>query len=283
MLRRRRGQAPWRRRTRSRACARRARRSPPWSPRPGTARRRCSRSGPRPTRVPLPGSLSTARDDDAVVFLRYIATAIHGVEPVPARGVRGVVGPRGFDMVHSRPAPRRRAGRAGPARWCWCSTICMRSPIPSCARRAHRARSNTSRRARRSRSRAGRSRRCRSPRWRARGSGARARRSRTSDWTTARPELLLEGGRSSSFEAERGLRPDRAYGRLAGRLVPRGALDAGRRAELGEHGRRSPVTTGSFPTTSASELLSRLPPDEAQVPQAHVRARSHERRPVRRA
>src|SRR5512132_3772397 len=35
------------------------------------------------------------RDDDAVVFLRYIAAAIHGVEPVPAEVFAALAGPGG--------------------------------------------------------------------------------------------------------------------------------------------------------------------------------------------
>ena len=46
------------------------------------------------------------RDDDAVVFLRYIAAAIHRVEPIPPEVFEALSGPAGSDVVEARPAPR---------------------------------------------------------------------------------------------------------------------------------------------------------------------------------
>jgi LuxR family transcriptional regulator, maltose regulon positive regulatory protein len=43
------------------------------------------------------------RDDDALVFLRYIAAAIHGVEPVPAEVFEALSGPGGFTWTNRVP------------------------------------------------------------------------------------------------------------------------------------------------------------------------------------
>ena len=140
--------------------------------------------GPRPIRVRSRGSRSTARDDDAVVFLRYVAAAIHRVEPLPPEVFDALSGPGGRPgRTASRGSGAR--WRRSSARWCWCSTTCTPSPIrpvSTCSRSC----SSTCRTARRSRSRAGRSRRCRSP---AGGRTAWCTRSasRTSGWTSRRP------------------------------------------------------------------------------------------------
>ena len=73
-------------------------------------------------------SLDGRDDDDAVVFLRYIAAALHGVEPLPAEVFDALSGPGGSSWSMRVP----RVGSALAAlerRWCWCSTICTRSPI----------------------------------------------------------------------------------------------------------------------------------------------------------
>ena len=64
-------------------------------------------------------------------------------------------------------------------------------------------------------------------------------------------QAAARSGRSRA-RRERAVRPDRADGRLAGGPIPRGAVDAGRRAEPGERRRIQPAATGSCPSTSAS-------------------------------
>ena len=74
---------------------------------------------------------------------------------------------------------------------------------------------------------------------------------------------LLLRGRGSRARRERAVRPDRADGGLACRLVPRGAVVAGRRAELGG----AAGFTGDDRFVSEYfrlELLSRLPAAEAR-------------------
>ena len=50
------------------------------------------------------------RDDDAVVLLRYVAAAIHRVEPLAREVVRCVVRARGLELVDTRSACRESAG-----------------------------------------------------------------------------------------------------------------------------------------------------------------------------
>ena len=188
------------------------------------------------------------RDDDAVVFLRYIAAAIHGVEPIAARGVRGAVGSRRDGLAQARRAPRERAGGPRAARWCWCSTTCTPSPIRpvwtcsppwsgTCLRLADRDRQQGG---------------ARPAAWALAGAGAAGRDRRGG------PPARRAGGRAAAESGRRGagreraLRTDGADGGLARRSVPRGALVAGRSPELGRAPRASPAKTGSSPTTSVS-------------------------------
>ena len=102
------------------------------------------------------------RDNDAVLFMRYIAAAIHRVEPIDARGLRRAVRPGRLELVDARPAPRERAdgaraplgarARRPARRW-------RTRPASTCSPRC----SSTFRRGRDRRSRAGRSRACPSP------------------------------------------------------------------------------------------------------------------------
>jgi LuxR family maltose regulon positive regulatory protein len=124
------------------------------------------------------------RDDDAVVFLRYIAAAIHGVEPVPDAVFAALSGPGGSTWTSRVP----RVGSALAA---------LERPLvlvlddlhavanPSCLD-VLAALVEYVRPARRSRSRAGKTRHCRLP---AGGRTAWCTRSacRTSDWTRRRP------------------------------------------------------------------------------------------------
>ena len=76
-------------------------------------------------------------------------------------------------------------------------------------------------------------------------------------------ELLLRAAGVELGDG-RGRRADRAHGGLASRSVPGGALDPGRCSRARRAPLPSPATTGSSPTTSAAELISRLPDAEAR-------------------
>ena len=218
------------------------------------------------------------RDDDAVVFLRYIAAAIHRVEPLAPEVFDALVRPGRIDLVDARPAPRERAGRARatagararrPARG--------REPVlPRRARRAVRVRPGRLADRDREQGGAGAAARpladagigCTRSAWRISGS------------TSRRPGCCSKR-RGRRARRDRARRPDRADGGLAGRSLPRGAVDAGRGAEPGEcrglH-RRRPVRVRVLPPRAPVPAAG----GRGAVPQAHVGARAHVRRPLRR-
>ena len=170
------------------------------------------------------------RDDDAVVFLRYIATAIHGVEAVPADVFDALSGPGG--STWSNRVPRLGAALAGVERplvlvlddlhavtnpSCLDVLTALIECVPAGSQIALASREVPA---------------LPLPRWRAQGLVHEVGPPdlRLDD---REAKLLLEAA-GVELHAERGLRPHRAHGRLAGGLVSRGALDAGRRSELGE-------------------------------------------------
>ena len=182
----------------ARLCAVERRRSRPWSRRPGTARRRCLRGGPRPIRVRSRGSRSTAETTTpwcSCATSRPRSTASSRSRPRCSTRCRA-----------QADRPGRSASRASGARWprsstrwCSCSTICTPSPIRpvwTCSRRC----SSTFRPARRSRSRAGKSRRCRSPAG-GRRDGCTRSAWRTSGSTSRRPSCCSRRPESSSTRA----------------------------------------------------------------------------------
>ena len=136
------------------------------------------------------------RDDDAVVFMRYIAAAIHQVEPLPPQVLDALSGPvasawatRVTRLGNAR-GRTRASVRAGARR----SACCRRSVLSG---RARGAGPRTFRPARRSRSRPEKSRRCHLP------AGAprdRCKRSawRISGWTSRRLRCSWKLPESSS-------------------------------------------------------------------------------------
>ena len=92
--------------------------------------------------------------------------------------------------------------------------------------------------------------------------------------------LLLEAA-GVELDASERLRADRADGGLARRPVPRGAVDAGRGAELGERRglhRRRPVRVRVLPPRAPVPAAG----GRGAVPQVHLGAGSHVRRSLRR-
>ena len=151
--------------------------------------------------------------------------------------------------------PGRSASRASGARWprssirwCWCSTICMPSPIRpvwTCSRSC----SSTFRPARRSRSRAGRSRRCRLP---AGGRNGRVHEIGVADLRLDEQEagLLLEAAGVELDASELSELTERTEGWPAGLYLAALSMQTG--APSSPAARASPATTGSCPSTSAS-------------------------------
>ena len=87
---------------------------------------------------PFAWVLLDARDSDAVVFLRYIAAAIHRVEPVSPEVFEALSGPGASTWAEARPARRRRAGRtrASPGARARRSAPRWQSVVPGRARGA---------------------------------------------------------------------------------------------------------------------------------------------------
>ena len=199
-------------------------------------------------------------DDDAVVFLRYIAAAIHRCRASAARGVRGVVRPRGIRLGDARPASRERTGgtraaagagarrsaRSSPIRPVW---TCSRSSfeyVPAGSQIAIASREEPA---------------LPLARWRAQG---RVHEIGVAELRLDEQEagLLLEAA-GVELDGERGLRADRADGGLACRPVPRGAVDAGRGGKpAGAEGFNGDDRFVS--EYFRFELLSRLPTAEAR-------------------
>ena len=77
------------------------------------------------------------RDDDGVPFLRYIAAAMHRVEPVAPEVFAALAGPGA--SIWSTGVPRVEARWLhSSVRWCWCSTTCTLSrvrPASTCSPR----------------------------------------------------------------------------------------------------------------------------------------------------
>ena len=202
-------------------------RSRPWSRPPGTARRRCSRSGPRLIRARSRGSRSTAETTMSVVFLRYIAAAIHGVEPLPPEVFDALSGPGGstwtsrVPRVGSALAALERPlvlvlddlhAVANPS--CLDVLAALFEYVPAGSQIAIASREEPGTPARPlARARAW----CTRSTW------------RTSGWTSRRPGCCSRLPESSCESSER-FRVDRADGGLARRPLPRGAVDAGRGA-----------------------------------------------------
>ena len=199
-----------------------------------------------------------ARDSDAVVFLRYIAAAIHRVEPVLARGVRRVVRP---ERVHlGERVPRVGAALAALERplvlalddlhlvanpSCLDVLAELVQYVPAGSQIAVASREEPA---------------LPLARWRTNGQASRDRR--------GGPPARRAGGRvaagscRSRARCERALRPDRADGRLARGPVPRGAVDAdGGAGSLGGEGFNGDDRFVS--EYFRGELLSRLPAAEA--------------------
>ena len=177
--------------------------------------------------------------------------------PAPAASRRSTRVPRlGRALARSR------------RRWCWCSTTCTPSPIRPCldvlaelfeyvpagSQIAVASREEPA---------------LPLARWRAQGLGARDRR--------GRPPARRAGGRAAAgaagveLDAERALRADRADGGVAGRAVPRGAVDAGRGAEPGERRglhRRRPVRVRVLPLRAPVPAAG----GRGAVPDVHVGA-----------
>jgi hypothetical protein len=136
------------------------------------------------------------RDDDALVFLRYIAVAIHGVEPLPAEVFEALSGPGGSTWT-SRVPPVGSALGARERRLVLVlddlHAASLTRSVWTCSRRC----SSTFRPGRRSRSRAGKFRHCR---WPAGGRTVWCTRSvwGTFGWTSGRPSCCLKRAESSS-------------------------------------------------------------------------------------
>ena len=196
----------------------------------------------------------------------------------PARGVRRAVGPGRIDLVEARPARRERAGVrssdplvlvlddlhavANPS--CLDVLAALFEYVPAGSQIAIASREEPA---------------LPLARWRAQGLvheiGVADLRLDEHE-----AELLLEAA-GVELDAERALRADRADGGLARRPVPRGAVDAGRRAEPGERRglhRRRPVRVRVLPPRAPVPAAA----GRGAVPQAHLGAGSHVRRPVRR-
>ena len=195
-----------------------------------------------------------------MVFLRYIAAAIHRVEPIAPEVFDALVGPGRIGLVEARPAPRERAACAASTRSCSCSTICTRSPTRpawTCSRRC----SSTSRPARRSRSQAAKSQRCRSP---AGGRTDCCRRSawQTSGWTSSEAELLLEAAGVELDAGELTELTERTEGWPAGLYLAALSMQAGAPSAAGAA--RFDGDDRFVSEYFRLELLSRLPTAEAQ-------------------
>ena len=258
----------------ARLCAR-ARRSRPWSRPPDTARRPFSPGGPRPIRVRSPGSRSTAETTTRWCSCGRSRPRFTGSSP--SRPTCSMRCPGQADP------PGRRGSRVSAARWprlsarwCWRSTICTLSPIRpvwTCSR-SFPVRPGRLPDRDREQGRAGPA-----PRPLAgAGIGERGRR--------GGPPAGRAGGRVAACSCgcrarrRRGLRADRADGRMACRLVPGGAVDAGRGGSRWAP-RASPAATGSCPSTSASSFCPGCRKRGA-VPQVHLGAGAHVRRSLRR-
>ena len=165
---------------------------------PGTARRRCSRSGPRQIRVRSRGSRSTAGTTmpwcscatSRPLFTSSSRSRWRCSRPCP--GPEGRRGRPGFRVSGAH-------CRASRARWCWCSTTSTQSPVLRAWMLSRRS-WITSQPARRSRSRAGKRRRFRSaagvPR-----DACRSSVSPTYGWTSARPGCCWRPRGSNSTSA----------------------------------------------------------------------------------
>ena len=84
-------------------------------------------------------ALDGVDDDDVVMFLRYIAAAIHSVEPISPEVFAALSGP-GDQPCRSESRASGARWRRSSGRWCWCSTICTpsESVVPRCHRGAAR-------------------------------------------------------------------------------------------------------------------------------------------------
>ena len=186
------------------------------------------------------------RDDDAVVFLRYIAAAIHRVEPLPPEVFDALSGPGRIRLGEARPASVARWPRsseplvlvlddlhavANPACLDVLAALARVRPGGIADRDREQGGAGAAARALADARLGARDRRSGPPAGRAGGRAA-------------------AGGGRRRAGSRRDRRADRADRGLAGRAVPGGAVDAGRGAELGERRglhRRRPVRLRLLP------------------------------------
>ena len=190
------------------------------------------------------------RDDDAVMFLRYIAVAIHRVEPLAPEVFDALSGPGGSALA--KRVPRVGSALAALERplvlvlddlhavanpSCLDVLAALLEYVPVGSQIAIASREVPE---------------LPLARWRAQGA---VHEIGVADLRLDEQEAgLAAAGRGSRARTRRALRVDRAHGGMARRLVPRGAVDAGRRAKLRERRalrRRRPIRVGVFPLRAA--------------------------------
>ena len=219
-----------------------------------------------------------AADDDALVFLRYIAAAIHRVEPVPVEVFHALSGPGG--STWSKRVPRVGSALAALERplvlvlddlhavrnpSCLDALAALFGYLPAGSQIAIASREEPA---------------LPLARWRA-----------PRDWfaRSVSTDLRLDEQEAELLLAAAGVAPrrdrahraDRAHGGLACRLVSRSAGVAGGSAELGE----CPGFAGDDRFVAEYfrvELLSAAPTGGGPVPSVHIGARSHVRPALRR-
>ena len=193
-------------------------------------------------------ALDGVDDDDAVMFLRYIAAAIHSVEPLSSEVFAALSGPGG--STWSKRVPRVGSALAALERplvlvlddlhavrnpSCLDAIAALLGYLPAGSQIAIASREEPA---------------LPLARWRARGL--------VHEIGVADLRLGRAGGRAAvgrrgrAAGRERTVRADRAHGGLARRLVPRGAVVAGRRVERGERPRIRRRRPLRCPSTSAS-------------------------------